>query len=422
MKTKYAVLVLAMAVWMALFASGCVVAGVEDLYSLPRMGEEYLQLESLIAQRIDDGGEYAAPVGGSSRQSVQLQDLDGNGVEEAIAFLADENHAPTVCVYRRDGAGDYYLYAVINGEGSAVSSVEYADVNGDGSREIILCWQISGDIHLLSAYDMKNWQAEPEEILSEDCSRLLVADMDGDGAEEILNLRLDYSGTSTLVCYRFGADNEVQTSQSDITAGITEVERARFGSLSDGMIALFVESRTWAESLVTDVFCLVGGALENVTMSASGVSNTARLYPAYAADINGDRAMEIPESAGDILNWYSLDSAGRKTLALTTYHDYESGWYLTLPEELLKGLTVSRGVLAAGEKAVTFAVDGEIVLRVYTLTGENRRDRAAADGRFILASNETTVYAAEILREDMTPEDILKYFNLIYSEWQTGDL
>lgn len=419
-KTKHRVLALGLAVLMALSAAGCVYAGVEDLYSLPRMSEEYLQLEALIAQRIDEGGEYAAPVGGNNRQSVQLQDLDGDGVAEAIAFLADENHMPTVCIYRRSGDGDYYLYVVIDGEGSAVSSVEYADITGDGAREIILCWQIGGDIHLLSACTMKG--EEPVEILSADCSKILVEDLDGDGVEEILNLRLDYSGTSTLLCYEFGPDNTIQSSESPLSAGITEVKRARMGLLSDGSPALFVESLTWAESLVTDVFRLAGGQLQNITMAASGASNTARTNPAYAADINGDRAMEIPESAGDILNWYSLDSAGRKTLALTTYHDYESDWYLILPETYWTGLTVTRRTEAAGETAVTFGVDGEDVLRIYTLTGENRRDRAEAEGRFLLRSGETTVYAAELLRDDLTQEDVLNNFNLIYSEWQTGDL
>ena len=33
-----------------------------------------------IAQQIEAGGEYAAPVGGDNRQSVQLQDLNGDGV------------------------------------------------------------------------------------------------------------------------------------------------------------------------------------------------------------------------------------------------------------------------------------------------------------------------------------------------------
>ena len=63
------------------------------------------------------------------------------------------------------------------------------------------------------------------------------------------------------------------------------------------------------------------------------------------------------------------------------------------------------------------------MLVIYTLTGENRLDRAASDGRFVLSQNEATVYAAMLLPGggELTEEDIQKSFNLIHAEWQTGE-
>lgn len=400
--------------------SGCMMANVEELYSLPRMSEEYIRLQELIARRIDDGGEYAAPLSGSHRQSVQLQDLNGDGVSEAVAFLADEDHTPTVCVYRLDGEGNYYLFVDILGAGTAVSSVDYADLNGDGATEILIAWQIGGDLQLLSAYDLSG--DIPVEILSADCSAFLVNDLNDDGVEEVLDLHIDYAGTSALVMYVVGDGNTVTASRANLSAGITEVLRARMGRLSDDIPALFVESIYGGDRLITDVFAVDGG-LKNITLAASGVSNTTREMPAYAADINDDRVMEIPESSGGLLNWYALDAAGRKTLALTTWHDYENGWYLVLDDEMLAGLKVEAGEEIAGEASARFSKrDGGDLFVIYTLTGENRLDRAAAEDRFILAEEETTVYAAEILSETVTGEEILERFNLIYSEWQTGDL
>ena len=90
---------------------------------------------------------------------------------------------------------------------------------------------------------------------------------------------------------------------------------------------------------------------------------------------------------------------------------------------MLAGLKVEAGEEIAGEASARFSKrDGGDLFVIYTLTGENRLDRAAAEGRFILAEEETTVYAAEILSETVTGEEILERFNLIYSEWQTGDL
>lgn len=411
-----------LAAFMMLLCTGC---AVEGLYALPKLSDDYIQLEELIGERIRGGGEYAAPVGGSNRQSVQLRDLDGDGEAEAIAFLADETRTPTVCIYRRDGAGDFYLYVIIRGEGSAVGSVEYADLTGDGANELIIAWQIGGDLQLLSVYTLleDNIRAERTELLNADCSDFIVCDLDGDGVDELLDLCIDYNGTTTLVRYVFNENGAAGEYDARLSGGITEVLRLRPGWLTDGVPALYVESAWGDDGLITDVFTAAGG-LSNITITSSGRSDTLRGAEAYALDINGDRALEIPEPVGSALEWYGVDSANRRTLAMTTYHNYADGWYLRLTGALLDGrLTAAQTEGVPGETAVTFSVGGQGVLAIYTLTGENRLDRAAADGRFLLKQSETTIYAAELLPggEGLDAEEIISNFNLIYPEWQTGE-
>lgn len=405
--------------------SGCAASGIEGLYALPKLSDDYIQLEELIADRIGDGSEYAAPLTGSNRQSVQLRDLDGDGRAEAIAFLADETRTPTICIYRRDAEGEFYLYVIIRGEGSAVGSVEYADLTGDGSNELILTWQIGGDLQLLSVYSVQeaNIRRERTELLGEDCTDFVVCDLDGDGVEELLDLCVDYSGTSTLVRCVFDTDGQVQEYDARLSGGITDVQRLRTGYLSDGTTALFVESAWSDDGLITDVFTASGG-LTNITITSSGRSDTLRDAGAYAQDINSDRAMEIPETSGSALRWFSLDSHGRRALAATTYHNYAGGWYLTLTGPLLEGRLVAVETEdVPGETAVTLSSGGHGLLVIYKLTGENRLDRANADGRFLLRQNGTTVYAAMLLPggAELTEDDITENFNLIYPEWQTGE-
>ena len=80
MKNRNRAIALVLAIFMGIACAGCSAAGgVERLYALPQLSEEYVQLEELIAQRIEEGDEYLAPQGGSNRQSVQLHDLDGDG-------------------------------------------------------------------------------------------------------------------------------------------------------------------------------------------------------------------------------------------------------------------------------------------------------------------------------------------------------
>ncbi len=408
--------VLLLAVILALSCVGCM-ASTEQLYALPKLSDDYLQLETLIAEQIRSGGEYAAPTEGSNRQTVQLRDLDGDGVDEAIAFLAETDHTPSVCVYRRNAEGSYYLFVAIEGVGNAVGSVDYADLTGDGGMEIILTWRLGGDVGLLSVYSLR--AEEQTQLLSADCAAFLTADLNGDGTAELLNLTFDRDG-GCVTRYDFSGGGRSE-SEALLSDGVSELLRLQTGLLSDGTAAVFAECRWREDELITDIFTGETGELRNITRGASGRSPTVRQGDAFAEDVDGDRSLEIPDSEGGVLRWYAFDSDGDRLLALTTYHDYENGWYLVLTDTLAAAeLTVFRTGDVAGETAVTFTEKKTPLLAVYVLTGENREDRAREEGRFVLARDGSTVYAAELYDDALTQEAITDNFRLIYPSWRSG--
>ncbi len=418
---------LLLALVMALACSGCMNASVEDLYSLPRLSEEYVQLQELIEQRIDGGDFYAAPTGGSNRQSVQLRDLDGDGTPEALAFLADESHTPLVCVYRQDRDGNFYHDAILPGEGTAVAGVDYADLNGDGAAELIIAWQGAGDLRLLSVYSLGGPDSASQDCLfSAGCSDFLVADLDGNGVEDLLALQTGSAGNS-LTVYDISADDAVSSVSAALSAGITAVRRAVPGALSDGTAALYVESDLGGSGLVTDVFVFSGGQLTNLTMSPLGRSNMLRPDGLFAADIDGDGTLEVPVGSGEMLTWYGVDARGSQAPAGRSYYDAQGGWYLILTGLLQHGLSVEHHGVGGEETAAAFIVSDDdlpqrTVLAIYALTGPSRMERAEVDGRFILRQEENTVFAAQLLTDELTQQDILDNFYIISDQWQLGDL
>ena len=63
----------ALALSLVFVLSACIgFGGIDELYSLPRPQEEFLQLQELIDEEIASGCEYSAPTDGTKRQSVQL--------------------------------------------------------------------------------------------------------------------------------------------------------------------------------------------------------------------------------------------------------------------------------------------------------------------------------------------------------------
>ena len=416
-----------LALFMVASLAGCMTS-VEELYSLPQVSEEYVQLQELIAQRIDAGSAYAAPTGGRNRQSIQLRDLDGDGSAEALAFLVDETRTPTVCVYRRDDEGAYYPFVIITGYGSAVASVDYADLTGDGSTELIIVWQGVGDIRLLTVHSLGGPdRADQRELLSVDCTDFLVCDLNGDGVDDLVDLHL--SGEQNMLDMYDLTGEEPASSSAALSDGVTALAQAASNRLADGTAAVFVDCELGSQGLVTDVFTAADGQLRNITMTPLGRSNTLRPDGLYAADLDDDGVLELPMGGeSDALQWYALDADGGMTPALTTYYSASDGWYLVLTGPLAGELIPERSIVPGQESSVVFNVAGDettpqrSVLIISTLTGENRLDRAESGGRFLLQQTDSVVYAAQLLTDELTEQDIRDNFYLLYAEWQTGDL
>ncbi len=66
--------------------------------------------------------------------------------------------------------------------------------------------------------------------------------------------------------------------------------------------------------------------------------STVRSYYVYAADIDGDGLIELPQilplpsaegsdENDSAISWYNLDLDGRSLPKLTTYHSFSGGWF-----------------------------------------------------------------------------------------------
>jgi len=415
--------------------SGCYSGNIDQYFSPPQPSEEYLQLQELIDQEISGGSEYASPTRGSYRQSVQLEDLDGNGVDEAIVFFRDADRNLKINIYASTSRV-FRKVLTLQGEGRSFGSVEYADFNGDGWKDLVVAWQIAGSMSLLSVYSMANWTGEL--LLSTDSTEFLVGDLNGDKQSDLLVLRGVTSDAYMADMYTYTRERGAQATSAALSAGIFELRRARTVTLSGGTGALMVESVLENGDLVTDLLVCREGSLVNLTMNrGTGVSETRRSYTlAYAQDIDGDGVTEIPRpqqlysQGGEVfwsLAWYRYDAAGRTTDVMTTYHCFSDSWYLVLPQGWTTGLTIRRDDTVPGERTIILSrltTDGGVndLLAVYTITGENRSERAAQDGRFILLEETATVYAAELLSPGVDRDDIQKRFFRINSDWSSGSI
>ena len=419
----------------------------QDLYGLPKLPAKYTELNNRINAILGGGAEYAAPVSGANLQPVQLADLDGDGREEAVAFFRNAGDEKPLKIYIFNAKEDTYdLSAVIEGSGTAIYSVAYSDMDGDGRTELAVGWRVNADLLALTVYALH--PEGPEELVRTDYVRYSIVDMDRNDFQELVVLRANQEGEAVADYYGWQDGGLAVKSSARISITMAELSqqgRVSPGTLEDGLPALFITGVTEVPRAITDILTLRNGELANVAVSdTTGVSaEIAPFCSLYPADINGDGVTEVPRPEplpnwyeGDQpyqrIDWRSYDSQGEVTLVQSTYHSMEDGWYLRLRSEWRDQILVSRS-LSQDEVSVTFFIAGsraqppEPFLRITAITGANQESRAVRGGRFSLSRQQETFYAAELLEANgawaygVTEDEVRQAFSLIAAEWSVGE-
>ena len=444
------IILAAVGMCLLLAAGGCGFSlSPEDLYSLPQLPEEYTELNIRLNQVMESGAEYAAPVSGNNIQPVQLEDLNGDGEEEAVAFFRNAADERPLKIYIFTPRGQSYEQAaVIEGTGTSIYSVAYEDLDQDGWKELLVGWRVNTDLQALSVYTLHS--GEPEELISGiSYVKYAVGDLNGDELEELVVLRSDQDGNglADYYCWQEGTlQPRISARITSTMAELSQQGRVKNGTLADGTPALFVTGVEESSVMATDILAVRNEELVNILLSdVTGVtSEVAPFCALYPEDINGDSVTEVPhpvataagaaedDSASHRIDWYAFSSDATSSIALRTYHSMEDGWYLVLPDSWIGQVMFSRTV-GTDENTVTFSYrqggteDLREFLRISRLTGSGREARAARGGRMILRRQPEVIYTAEFLDADggwdyaMDEEELREAFNLITTECAPSD-
>lgn len=431
------ILLLCAAVGISVLLTGCLFdSSVEELYTLPRLPDEYTGLETQIDALLSSGMEYAPPTGGNNTQSVQMADLDGDGEEEAIAFFRKASDAKPLKIYIFTASdGSYQTKYIIESSGTSINSIYYRDVDNNGRLEVIVGWRISADVQAVAVYRGVDGQAE--ELMRSSYSSYTLLDVDADEAQELVVFRTDSDGNAVAECY--GWEKDALSAQYSCRLSMTMAE-LNSGSVVSGYLesmvpALFVTGVSETGESTTDILIYKENGLVNVTLDSS-TGRSAAVFPNLSIkpqDINNDGLIEVPvaeladeEGVGTdcLVVWRAYDRSGKYTEAETTYYDRTSGWYFVLPDGWSTHFTASPVESGMNENTVSFQLAGETVMSISTITGENRENRAVRGNRVILQRQTETIYAGEVFKAGVGIDDetMKKNFHLIVSEWISNEI
>ena len=426
--------------------SGCLLKSADELYALPRQSDAYYDLQTEIEKVVTGTVTYCAPTDGENRQPLQMQDLDGDGSNEAIVFARDIGEKPLkIFIFDRDGEG-YRLVSTIEGDGTSFGSVLYAQMDGSPGQEIVVGRSISDQVQKsISVYTFQG--NSTVELMSANYSVYTTADLDADGRADLFLIRFETEAqTAAVELYRYSEGVMIRDPELSLSNGVTNVKRIVSGYTDTDVPAVFVAGTLDENLIVTDVFALQDGALQNIAASGDAAGGlTVRNYNVYGTDIDGDGLIELPEvrtlpdlkDAGDttafrLIRWYNLGLDGTKKEKLLTYHDYSYGFYLVLNSQWDGRVTISLDDSVEEGTAYTFHwwngtnLPQEELFTIYVLTGDHRQTLAEADGRFPLGDrNEVTVAASLAeggINAGLTEEELKNSFYFIHMDWNSGEM
>lgn len=450
-------LVLSLALLLVL--TGCGFKSGDEFYALPKASDEFKSLEKCLQSVLDAGLEYAAPISGTNARSVHLQDLDGDGEDEAIGFFRDSSGTDSplkIYFFRKDESDKYQIAGHISGGGAAVNSAVTCQFEGDENSmaEMVVSWQVSSGIYALSAYSMSEYDGEyviTEMMPSTTYTRYAIADMDQNGNDDLVLITLDTSDTgNSRACYFSASDGLLQeVSAASLSNTMDGVDKVHTSTLSDGTPAIFVTGITQGDNsgqVVTDVLAVTEGTLSNVTLDSVEQASaiTTRYNLVLDQDINADGVWEIPmpteippanAASGDTfysVGWYQINTRGEPELACHTYYNSTDGWYLELPEAWVGHLLLSRSDVTEGltnERGILFyytqtGQEPQAFLAIYKNAGNDQEARSELDGRMKLLSTKDATYSIRFLSSEfnggLTANELFNRFHLITTDWSAS--
>ena len=481
-KMRWSLVGIWLTVWL-LVLSGCFFQAPEDLYRSPEQSADYLSLTQTIRAVKDSlSQEYGVEVedisvmSGNNTALIQLQDLDGDGATEtAVTFfrVPEADRPLKIYFFTKSEEDTYTASAVVEGSGSSIYRVDYADLNGSGYKEVVVSWQMNTGAYLLGAYSLDEVMAQniqraavqavssssgvPEvpkgdllraaEWMTTAYTDYALYDLNQDTRTEIAVIQVDPAGTNSRVeLYgwhdgSFLARDTAPLSAGIISNGVRNVETNFVRGNGDVPVrALYLSSELSDGHHVVDVVAYLDGVLTNLSLTESGVSQEMldRYVDLDPTDVNGDGVLELPTpiplpsssdtSASDfwLIDWSQYTSTGEKEPVCTTYHNIADGWYLVVPEVWKGQITLSRNDLVTGQRAVSFyhlqpngQRESSPFMVIYKFTSQF--SRAETSSRFLLREEEDAVYAAAFYDSSwncgMDSTQLQTAFHLIQSSW-----
>ncbi len=357
------------------------------------------------------------PARGDYLSAFTLEDIDGDGLREAVVFYTsdkDENGVAPVhinIVDKRQGEWRSVADAVTTS--NAVDMLSFADISGNGIKEMVVgLTSVTKNENSLNLYTYQDSRLSL--MVQETYTDFILSDLTENGCDDLLVVNLKTAEKESTAKLYTVSNNELLLNgavylDSNVT-GYAKLQESTVG----GKKAVYIDAYKGTTSMVTDIVYVENGVLKNPFVTSADTENefTLRSLAEPCKDYDGDGVLDIPftrllpgfelrvnSERAYLTIWRGYDGALFHD-KVCGYFNQADGYMMKYPTEWLDTVTITRD---SSSHMLTFGVydpilgtvSSELVrIKRYTVEDYKQIDTSM----FVeLGTNENYVYVARIV-------------------------
>ena len=356
-------------------------AQVEELLRAPKLSGDYGALQTALNDWLGESAQLKYPIQGELLSPFVLQDLDGDGQQDAaVLYTTAQTANVCVAILQRDDTGSWQVRQSVEGLAETVENVSLAQLQDTDSCQLVVGYTAAQNDHYLAVYSYQDGTLST--ILEQQYEQYLVENITGGSSQDLILMSTQEDGSvqiELLTADRKGSFRQVAVNglSADKFSGCASVAA---GAGADGRHYLVLDGWTGISGNNLASVLLRFDEDTQQMVPADQIS-TEKLYTAslrnvpslVSQDLDGDGIVEIPtqpDEAGllnlsqsrrmDFIVWMDYTSPEpEKSFGLL---DEESSCYIELPAEWEGNLMLTDS--AEGEEAVELHTvdEGKLVL------------------------------------------------------------
>lgn len=281
-------------------------SSIDDLISPISPSGDNAGVQSAVDEYCKGGYSIKIPATGNYTTSFILKDIDGDKINEAVAFYEPSNKVGTISMAVIKKSGERWsVIANVDGTATDVNSVDFCDFNNDGKMEIIVCWSVvskqtgtSINVYSQNENDGK-YSLEPvsKAITGSD---FICVDANDDGVQELLVFATGTSSENPRAeLYSFETGKRELIGETRLDSTITSFESIKYAKTDEGtsiyadalcadgssMVTEFIYWSDYYNSIISPFY----------SYSTGRTKETVRSSLVTCRDIDDDGVIEIPE-------------------------------------------------------------------------------------------------------------------------------